>query len=212
MYTLTLNLPELVPVRHGHPRPPEGPRPRRGAAASQIRPQSTGDAVGRSEAQLGVCIAHPGLSPGPINRRLRRRGHEVLFTPAQPVMQQITWSTWSAVISLTSSQGRGAVRSAPSGPDDRDRVASTGCGQESPSPGGARSQGKGRKVNTGLRGLVPCTGFPLNCRTPPLLGANDRSRELLTVRSRDRRAGVCAAAAPAAFSDLKPTLSADRSI
>ena len=26
-----------------------------------------------------------------------------------------------------------------------------GCGQESPSPGGARSQGKGRKVNTGLR-------------------------------------------------------------
>ena len=48
----------------------------------------------------------------------------------------------------------------------------SGCGQESPSPGGARSQGKGRKVNTGLRGLVPCTGFPLNCRTPPLLGAN----------------------------------------
>ena len=45
------------------------------------------DAVGRSEVQLGVCIAHPGLSPGPINRRLRRRGHEVmlcyevLFTP-----------------------------------------------------------------------------------------------------------------------------------
>ena len=27
-------------------------------------------------------------------------------------------------------------------------------------------------VNTGLRGLVPCTGSPLNCRTPPLLGAN----------------------------------------
>ena len=41
------------------------------------------DAVGRSEVQLGVCIAHPGLSPGPINRRLRRRGHEVLFTPGQ---------------------------------------------------------------------------------------------------------------------------------
>ena len=38
------------------------------------------DAVGRSEAQLGVCIAHPGLSPGPINRRLRRRGQELLFT------------------------------------------------------------------------------------------------------------------------------------
>ena len=45
------------------------------------------DAVGRSEAQLGVCIAHPGLSPGPINRRLRRRGHEVLFTPGQAFMQ-----------------------------------------------------------------------------------------------------------------------------
>ena len=48
----------------------------------------------------------------------------------------------------------------------------SGCGQESPSPGGARSQGKGLKVNTGLRGLVPCTGFPLNFRTPPLLGAS----------------------------------------
>ena len=33
-------------------------------------------------------------------------------------------------------------------------------------------QGKGLKVNTGLRGLVPCTGFPLNFRTPPLLGAS----------------------------------------
>ena len=39
------------------------------------------DAVGRSEAQLGVCIAYPGLSPGPINRRLRRLGQELLFTP-----------------------------------------------------------------------------------------------------------------------------------
>ena len=48
----------------------------------------------------------------------------------------------------------------------------SGYGQESPSPGGARSQGKGLKVNTGLRGLVPCTGFPLNFRTPPLLGAS----------------------------------------
>ena len=39
------------------------------------------DAVGRSEAQLGVCIAHPGLSPGPINRRLRRRGQKLLLPP-----------------------------------------------------------------------------------------------------------------------------------
>ena len=40
------------------------------------------DAVGRSEAQVGVCIAHPGLSPGPINRRLRRRAQELLLRPA----------------------------------------------------------------------------------------------------------------------------------
>ena len=39
------------------------------------------DAVGRSEVQLGVCIAHPGLSPGPINRRLRRRAQELLLQP-----------------------------------------------------------------------------------------------------------------------------------
>ena len=45
-------------------------------------------------------------------------------------------------------------------------------GQESPSPGGARSQGKGRN----LRGLAPRTGSPLNCRTPPLLGANEHHR------------------------------------
>ena len=78
-------------------------------------------------------------------------------------------ATWSAVINRTSRAGE--LRSAPSGPDDWHR----GYGLESPSPGGARSQGKGRKVNTGLRGLVPCTGFPLNCRTPPLLGANEHT-------------------------------------
>ena len=38
------------------------------------------DAVGRSEARLGVCIAYTGLSPGPINRRLRRRAQELVFT------------------------------------------------------------------------------------------------------------------------------------
>ena len=32
------------------------------------------------QATLGVCIAHPGLSPGPINRRLRRRAQELVFT------------------------------------------------------------------------------------------------------------------------------------
>ena len=51
-----------------------------------------------------------------------------------------TWSTWSAVINLTSRTGE--LRSAPSWPDAR----SVGIGlrarePESPSPGGARSQG-----------------------------------------------------------------------
>ena len=42
----------------------------------------------------------------------------------------------------------------------------SGCGQESPSPGGARSQGKGLKVNTGLRGLAPRSRFPLAAERP----------------------------------------------
>ena len=46
------------------------------------------DAIGRSEVQLGVWIARPGLSPGPLNGRLRCRPHEVLFTPVQPFVQQ----------------------------------------------------------------------------------------------------------------------------
>ena len=68
MYSLTLNLPELVPVRHGHPRPPEGPRPRRGAAESQIRRQSTGTRSGDlrpSEAYaLPIQGYHLDLSTG----------------------------------------------------------------------------------------------------------------------------------------------------
>ena len=47
------------------------------------------DAVGRSEAQLGVCIAHPGLSPGPINRRLRRRAQELVFTRSKCVRKRV---------------------------------------------------------------------------------------------------------------------------
>ena len=46
------------------------------------------DAIGRSEVQLGVWIVRPGLSPGPLNGRLRCRPHEVLFTPVQPFVQQ----------------------------------------------------------------------------------------------------------------------------
>ena len=65
---MTLNLPELVPVRHGHPRPPEGPRPRRGAAESQIRRQSTGTRSGDlrpSEAYaLPIQGYHMDLSTG----------------------------------------------------------------------------------------------------------------------------------------------------
>ena len=61
-------------------------------AAARCRPCGGGtnpttehrDAVGRSEARLSVYIAHPGLSPGPINTRLRRRAQELccsnLFT------------------------------------------------------------------------------------------------------------------------------------
>ena len=48
------------------------------------------DAVGRSEAQLGVCIAHPGLSPGPINRRLRRRAQELLLQPVHTFVRHST--------------------------------------------------------------------------------------------------------------------------
>ena len=47
------------------------------------------DAVGRSEAQVGECIAHPGLSPGPINRRLRRRAQELVFTRSKCVRKRV---------------------------------------------------------------------------------------------------------------------------
>ena len=42
----------------------------------------------------------------------------------------------------------------------------SGYGLESPSPGGARSQGKGHKINTGLRGLVLRFGCPLAAERP----------------------------------------------
>ena len=87
---------------------------------------------------------------------------QTLFVEPNERAKRCTWSTWSAVSSLTSRAGE--LRSAPSGPDDRDRVA----GKRALALGGARSQGH----NTGLRGLAPRTGFPLNCRTRPLLGAS----------------------------------------
>ena len=68
-----------------------------------------------------------------------------------------SWSTWSAVINRTSRAGE--LRSAPSGPDDWHRVA------------GKRALAQGvrvRRAITRLRGMVPCTGLPLNCRTHPL--------------------------------------------
>ena len=65
----------IRPVRHGHPWPPEGPRPRRGAAASQIRPQSTGTRSGDlrpSEAYaLPIQGYHLDLSTGACGAVLR---------------------------------------------------------------------------------------------------------------------------------------------
>ena len=58
----------------------------------------------------------------------------------------MSWSTWSAVINLTPRTGE--LRSAPSWPDARDRVT----GKRALALRGARSQGKGRKVNT----VEPC--------------------------------------------------------
>ena len=51
-----------------------------------------------------------------------RRPFPALFrhTLRQSPLPSCTWSTWSAVINLTSRAGE--LRSAPSGPDDRDRV------------------------------------------------------------------------------------------
>ena len=46
-------------------------------------------------------------------RTRRKAGRKIIY--------ESTWSTWSAVGNLTSRAGE--LRSAPSGPDDRDRVA-----------------------------------------------------------------------------------------
>ena len=51
---------------------------------------------------------------------LRRRSDSVVGRTQVLVVSFGTWSTWSAVGSLTSRAGE--LRSAPSGPDDRDRV------------------------------------------------------------------------------------------
>merc|ERR1712185_375671 len=53
--------------------------------------------------------------------------------------------------------------------EDRDRVA----GKRALALGVRVRRARAVKANTGLRGLAPRTGFPLNCRTPPLLGANE---------------------------------------
>ena len=59
--------------------------------------------------------------------------------------------------SLTAHPGPGSSEAHPAG-----RMIGIGLrARESPSPGGARSQGKGLKVNTVLRGLVPRSRFPL---------------------------------------------------
>ena len=70
-----------------------------------------------------------------------------------------TWSTWSAVINLTSRAGE--LRSAPSGPDEWYRVA----GKRALALGGARSQGKGREVIR-FSERAPRFGFPLAAERP----------------------------------------------
>ena len=73
------------------------------------------------------------------------------------------------VQSVTSHPGPGSSEAHPAG-----RMIGIGLRAREPyRPGGARSQGH----NTGLRGIVPCTGFPLNCRTHPLLGAASNTRK-----------------------------------
>ena len=66
------------------------------------------------------------------------------------------WSTWSAVISLTSRAGE--LRSAPSGPDDRDRVA----GKRALAPG-VRVR---RAVTRVSEGWFRVPGFPLTSERP----------------------------------------------
>ena len=78
-------------ARLGPPRPSSasGGPPAAARCGGVTNPTSVHrDAIGRSEVQLGVWIARPGLSPGPLNGRLRCRPHEVLFTPVQPFVQQ----------------------------------------------------------------------------------------------------------------------------
>ena len=78
-------------ARPGPPRPSSasGGPPAAARCGGVTNPTSVHrDAIGRSEVQLGVWIVRPGLSPGPLNGRLRCRPHEVLFTPVQPFVQQ----------------------------------------------------------------------------------------------------------------------------
>ena len=90
---------------------------------------------------------------GPCSLRERpARSHGAHLEIASPAIGSSTWSTWSAVSNLTPRTGE--LRSAPSWPDARHRVA----GKRALALGGARSQGH----NTGLRGLAPRTRFPLN--------------------------------------------------
>ena len=87
MYTDTLP----PRARLGPPRPSSasGGPPAAARCGGVTNPTSVHrDAIGRSEVQLGAWIARPGLSPGPLNGRLRCRPHEVLFTPVQPFVQQ----------------------------------------------------------------------------------------------------------------------------
>ena len=111
------------------PPPPTPPRARGGVAllivvhdgpavaATGLPPVSSSVPTPLAEAESAR------LSPPPILEHLEcsQQPHiQVLSALGALARPGRTWSTWSAVISLTSRAGE--LRSAPSGPDDRDRA------------------------------------------------------------------------------------------
>ena len=111
-------------ARPGPPRPSSasgGPpaAARCGGVTNPTTEHRERDAVGRSEAQLGVCIAHPGLSRGPINRRLRRRAQELLLQPVHTSVRhsmraycvpKLLWGAWAQLRSTCWAAVRGRTK------------------------------------------------------------------------------------------------------
>ena len=97
---------------------------------SSLAPSACASAVSgalTSEKPFGsLLIANP-VSITPLERARPRVSYSFLHNTGRQSRAQCcarelwsTWSTWSAVINLTSRAGE--LRSAPSGPDDRDWV------------------------------------------------------------------------------------------